>query len=333
MYILYFAILAIVLIYLRKYFKGGRTTRTSMKGKVIVITGSSDGIGKECAFNLLEDGASVVFACRDEKKTNKVIEEVKNLRNGNECYKRSYFIHLDLSSFKSVDKFITEFKNKFDCIDILMNNAGYTATTYKETNDGLEAMSQTNHFSHVKLSLGLLDYFNKKEGRIINVSSMAHEFSNYENTYKSHFSKAMGHDQYKDFFSVKNSWTVYGNTKLNNIYFTQYLTKLFNKDNKYSNMHAYCNHPGAVATGFLNVYSTDNILLKVVVPIFRYITLFFFKNVNDGAQTQLHLCYSNINNLKDGAYYSDCKLKKTADIARKEDIENYIMQETLKIIK
>ena len=333
---IYFIVPAVIFILylLRKFFKGGRTKRTSIEGKTIIITGSSDGIGKETAFNLLEDGATVIFACRDKEKTMKVIEETKNLKNGKECFKRSFFIQLDLASFKSVDSFINEFKSKFNILDILINNAGYSTAVYKETEDGLEAMSQTNHFSHVRLTLGLLDYFNKNEGRILNISSMAHAYSNFEKTIKTNFSKAKGHNQYKDSFSIVNIWTVYGNTKLANIYFTSYLTKKFESEKKYSHLHAYSVHPGAVSTGFLGVLSKDKTILKIFQSFFKILIIpFLFKNLNDGAQTHLHLCYRDVKDLKDGGYYKDCKLSEPAKIAKNEEICNYLMEETLKIIK
>ena len=59
---------------------------------------------------------------------------------------------------------------------------------------------------------------------------------------------------------------------------------------------------------------------------------FLFKTSNDGAQTQLHLCYSTIKDLKQGGYYSDCKLGKLSQTAKNKEIRDYLMKETLKII-
>ena len=96
--------------------------------------------------------------------------------------------------------FVSIFKKKFDHLDVLVNNAGYIATDFVLTEDGLEASIQTNHYSHVLLSMLLLDYFNKTDGRIINVSSIGHLFSNYDTTLKTSFSKETG-DQYKSIIS------------------------------------------------------------------------------------------------------------------------------------
>ena len=200
--LLLYSIFALILLaLLRKYIRGPKAKRTSMKNKIIVITGSSDGIGKEQAFQLLEDGAIVVFACRSESKTKKTFEEIKLLKNSEDCLKRAHFIQLDLKSFKSVNYFINELKSRFNKIDILVNNAGLAASSFEITEDGLESMIQTNHYSHLKLTLGLLDLFDKTEGRVINVSSLAHNFSNYDTTIKTNFKKDQ--DQYKDYFFIR----------------------------------------------------------------------------------------------------------------------------------
>jgi FlaA1/EpsC-like NDP-sugar epimerase len=71
----YIYLIFILVIYLlRKYFNGPFTKhRRSMKGKIIIITGASAGIGKESALQLLEDGADVIFATRDKKKLMKLL--------------------------------------------------------------------------------------------------------------------------------------------------------------------------------------------------------------------------------------------------------------------
>lgn len=330
-------ILSFIIYFLRQYFRGCKANRKSMKNKLIIITGCSSGIGKATALQLLEDGATVIFACRNKEKTMNIInKETKHLINSKECKDKAYFIHLDLSSFKSVNDFVKEFKNKFYDknihLDILINNAGLATTIYKETEDGLEYMSQTNHFSHVLLTLKLLDYFNKNEGKIINVSSYAYNFSNYKKTLKSCFSKEAGHNQYKDLFGAKNSFVLYGNTKLANIYFTNFLTKMFEKSNKYNHLHSYSLHPGSVYTNFTNNMFSQNILMKFIGNIIIIFAWYFLKNESDGAQTQLDLCCKDIRDLKDGGFYMDKRLTKLNNIAKDEDLENYLMDETLKII-
>lgn len=324
-----YLIVGIALLYLlRKFLKGPKAIRVNMKGKVVIITGASSGIGKETAIQLLEDEATVVFACRDKKKTLQVIENIVN-KVGKSSQERAIFMELELSSFSSVDKFVAEIKSKFNSIDILINNAGYIAHKYEITNDKIEAMAQTNHYSHVKLTLGLLDLFKSSEGRIINVSSLAHNFSNYATHIKTCFGPDK--DQFKDFFTVTGSFVSYGNTKLANIYFGQYLAKRFENEKKYNHLAAYSLHPGAVDTEFTNGLTARGKIYYIITKLLAPAITYFMKNPNDGAQTTLHLCYSKLNDLKNGGYYQDCSLGKLSKTAKDESIRDYLMTETLKV--
>ena len=67
-----------VLYNLRKYFKGPKAIKKNMTGKTIIVTGSSDGIGKITALDLVRSGATVIFANRSEEKTKKVLAELEN---------------------------------------------------------------------------------------------------------------------------------------------------------------------------------------------------------------------------------------------------------------
>jgi hypothetical protein len=78
-YFYYLIAFPFILYIIRKFFNGPRTLLTNyynVKDKVIIITGSSAGIGKETAYELLRQGAQVIFACRDEKKTKAVIQSL-----------------------------------------------------------------------------------------------------------------------------------------------------------------------------------------------------------------------------------------------------------------
>ena len=328
---IYSAVILLIIYLIRKFIEGNKANKKSMKNKVIIVTGASDGIGKAQALQLLEDGANVIFACRNESKTRKVMQKIKYLRNSDDCYKRAHFIKLDLTSFKSVDSFINEFKRKFDSLDILVNNAAIAASIFELTEDGLESTIQTNHYSHVKLTLGLLDMFNKTEGRIINVSSLGHKFSNYDTSIKESFRKDQ--DQYRNYFKyIPQNLIPYGNSKLANIYFTEYLVDLFNSDDKYKHLFSYSVHPGAVDTNFNHSFKKYSILWTILLFIFYPLIFMFFKTPIDGAQTQLFLCYSNTNELKQGGYYEDCKLGRLFENAKIKEIKDYLMEETLKLV-
>ncbi|MCK5456097.1 MAG: SDR family NAD(P)-dependent oxidoreductase, partial [Melioribacteraceae bacterium] len=84
---------------------------------------------------------------------------------------------IDLSDLSSVKSFADEFINKYDKLDILINNAGVMMPPYSKTKDGFELQFGTNHLGHFALTLQLLDLIKKTpDSRIVNVSSTAHNF-------------------------------------------------------------------------------------------------------------------------------------------------------------
>jgi retinol dehydrogenase-12 len=336
-------VILVVLYLLRRHFKGPKANQKSMKNKIVIITGASAGIGKENAYELLKQGATVIFACRDENKTMGVINDLKNINN-NEPYsipsmssittgekisqpiERAHFIKCNLSSFKSVKNFVEEFKKKFDRVDILINNAGFLATKFKKTEDGLEDMIQTNHYSHVLLTYLLKDYY-KEELRVINVSSLAHAWSNYGKPEKL---KEFSNGQYeKEINNPKKIHVAYGNTKLANILFSKFLAEMSLTDPRFRNVRSYSCHPGCVDTEFLKWFYEKNLFFSILYCIGYVFIKFVFKNSNDGAQTQLYLCFEDLSKLVNGGYYKDCFLSPTTDNAKDKEIEKYIMEETM----
>lgn len=173
--LLLFLIILIILAYLIKKWANGplNPIKKDLTGKIIIITGASDGIGLETAKDLLKSNAKVIFACRNKTKTEAIINAFpENLK------KNSVFMKLDLESFKSIDNFVKEINLKYPKIDILVNNAGLSpwGNIYK-TEDGYLNVYQINYLGSALLTLLLLNHFNEKESKIISVSSMAYKGS------------------------------------------------------------------------------------------------------------------------------------------------------------
>lgn len=328
----------LVLLLLRKFFRGPNAKSKDMSGKIVIVTGSSSGIGKETAYELLKQGATVIFACRNETKTLQVIEYTKefaktnNKESLNSPFSRAMYMKLDLESLTSVVDFVHEFKSKFSSLDILINNAGYFADNYKLTEDGLEAMIQTNHYSHVLLTTLLLDHFKSEDGRVINIASQAYQQSNYSKKLKTCFPKDTS-DQFKELFnSFKGKACAYGNTKYANILFTEYLEETFRKNSFYENMSCYSLHPGVVNSDFFN-FKENSCCMKFTFFIFYPIIYFMTKTNNDGAQTTLHLCYEDKKKLISGAFYSDCNVNKLIWVDKDHELRDFLMNETNKVLK
>jgi len=287
-----------------------------MSGKTIIITGSSSGIGKEAALQLLEDGADVILACINKKETKELI---KNLPE--KIKHKAHFIKLDLCSFTIIEKFVKKFSKKFQKLDILINNAGSCPSDFKLTEDGIESILQTNHVGHMYLSGLLLKYFDKDDGRIINVSSFSHIFSDISE-------KNITKDLYDiDFKNFKNNYyqglikryILYCNTKKANLYFTSYLSEELELRN-IKNIKVCSVMPGIVNTNIskpmIELFWYSYLIMYLLLPFLFVIA----KTPRAGAQTPLHASYIEFEKLVNGGEYKDCKL----DIIETENQDNYI---------
>lgn len=321
-YLYYLPLLPLVYFCLRKIFNGPRTpiiNHDSVKEKVILITGSSAGIGKEAALELLRNGSIVIFACRDEKKTRAILQILPE-----ETRKRAIFISLDLSSFESVRNFekkLSELKLK---IDMIINNAGCFMDNYMKTIDNIESTIQSNHLSHMYLTSLLLKHISKENGRIVNVSSDAHKF--VKNMDLDALEKDLEFNN--DKLHSQSNFFNYGYSKLANIYFTNTLAKYFESQN--IKVKAVSLHPGAVRT---EIMRPTNIFYKIISILFYLLMLVFFKDSVMGAQTTLHVCYLDFASLVNSGYYTDCKLSKISTLASNEDKRKRFMDYSLSILR
>lgn len=140
-----------------------------MKGKNVLITGATSGIGLETAINLVRMGASVHFIARNKTKAIGIRELLIKEGNG----RPSHFYIADLSSQNAIREIIPLIKNDLKVIDVLINNAGAVFQNFTLSKDGIEMTIATNHFSYFLLTNLLLDQIKaSKAGRIINVSSV-----------------------------------------------------------------------------------------------------------------------------------------------------------------
>ncbi len=205
---------------------------SDQKGKVVIVTGSSSGLGYETASVLANKNATVVIAVRDEVKGNAAIEKIK-AENLNVDIQ---LMLVDLASLESVHKFAENFKKKFNKLDLLINNAGVMNPPYTKTKDGFELQFGTNHLGHFALTGLLIDLIkNTPNSRIVNVSSSVHKIGklNFDDL---NWEKR----KYKKMRS-------YADSKLANLYFTKELQKRLNKES--SDVIVASAHPGAASTG------------------------------------------------------------------------------------
>ena len=140
-------------------------------GKIIVVTGANSGVGYEAAKAFAQKGAQTILACRNSQKADAALAQLKrDVPNA-----RAEVMELDLASLASVRQFAEAFKEKYDKLDVLVNNAGIMMVPYGKTEDGFERQLGTNHLGHFALTGLLLESLkNSEAARVVNVSSLAH---------------------------------------------------------------------------------------------------------------------------------------------------------------
>ena len=149
----------------------------NLKGKRILVTGVSAGLGVETARSLAAHGAHVVGAARDLAKAETTTAQVrKDAAAGGGNFE---LIALDLASLKSVRACADKLLAKGEPLDVLIANAGVMATPFAKTLDGFETQLGTNHLGHFVLVNRIAPLI-RKGGRLINLSSAGHRFSNFD---------------------------------------------------------------------------------------------------------------------------------------------------------
>ena len=138
--------------------------------KTILITGSTDGIGKLAAIRLAKDGHEIFLHGRNATKLSKVIEEIKSLSN-NEKIKG---FTADFSDLNAVKAMAEQVNSELSKIDVLINNAGIFKTSNVQNKDGLDIRMVVNYLAPYLLTKELMPLLNKgNEPRLINLSSAA----------------------------------------------------------------------------------------------------------------------------------------------------------------
>lgn len=140
-------------------------------GRIAVITGANSGIGLETARELATKGATVVMACRSQKKAEDAMTDIRRTHPA----AKLDFVALDLSRQRSVKEAAATLLERYPRMDLLINNAGVMWLEEGRTEDGFEQQIGTNHFGHFALTLLLLPALRDvPASRIVTVSSLAH---------------------------------------------------------------------------------------------------------------------------------------------------------------
>eukprot|EP00742_Colponemidia_sp_Colp-10_P006242 GILJ01006689.1.p1 GENE.GILJ01006689.1~~GILJ01006689.1.p1 ORF type:complete len:340 (-),score=37.75 GILJ01006689.1:132-1076(-) len=143
---------------------------SNLSGKVCVVTGGNQGIGKEVAILLARQNARVFIVCRNGAAAEAAVAEIRSV-TANQLVE---YMLCDLSSWASVEAFVSAFLALRLPIHILIHNAGVFMSSSPTSSDQIDLRMQVNWLAPVALSLLLLGPLEQGQGRVVNVSSIAH---------------------------------------------------------------------------------------------------------------------------------------------------------------
>jgi len=201
-----------------------------MRDKTVLVTGATDGIGKETARLLAERGARVFIAGRNAEKGAAAVRDIAT----NTGTDQAEFLQADLSVQADVRGLAKAVKQRTNRLDVLVNNAGVIMFRREETRDGIEMTFGLNHLNYFLLTHELLDLLKASApARIVSVASIAHRRAmlDFEDL---QLSRGFG------------AWKAYSRSKLANIMFTYALARRLEG----TGVTANCLHPGFVSSHF-----------------------------------------------------------------------------------
>ena len=270
-----------------------------MNGKVCLVTGATDGIGKVSARVLAELGAKVIIVGRNPEKSAIVLAELRSI-SGNENID---LLMADLAVMQEVRDLAEQVISRYDRLDVLLNNAGGYFTKHKITSDGLEMTFALNHMSYFLLTNKLMELLKySAPARIVNVSSDAHYGVDIE------FENLNGEQEYK-------AWKAYQKSKLANVLFTYELLKKVP-----GNITVNCLHPGFVATNFGH---NNGGFFGPVLKIAQRISAI---DPEEGAKTSIFLCSAPEVKGVSGKYFYKCQPKTSSRESRNMDTGKRLWQ-------
>ncbi len=271
-----------------------------MDGKVVLITGATNGIGKVTALELARLGARVVIVGRDAAKTEATAGELRPA-SGNA---QVDFLVADLSSQAQVRRLAEEFQHKYPRLDVLVNNAGMYFAQRQETVDGIERTFALNHLAYFLLTNLLLDTLKASApARIVNVSSAAHNgvSLNFDDLQNREYGMA--------------GYRAYGQSKLANLLFTYELARRLQG----TRVTANALHPGAVGTGF---GKNNRGLVKLAMGLISRFEL----TPEQGAQTEIYLASSPEVESASGQYFVRCKPARSSPASYDEPAQRRLWE-------
>lgn len=272
------------------------------EGRRFLVTGANAGIGKATAEELARRGGSVVMVCRSPERGEAAREEIR-AATGNDGVD---LLIADLSSRRQVRGLADEVGERYDRLDVLVNNAGVITKERRLTEDGFEWQFAVNHLAPFLLTNLLRPLLaSSAPSRVVNVASKAHRGASLDFE-----DLQMEREEYRPL-------KAYGRSKLANLLFTLELARRLEG----TGVTANALHPGVVSTK----------LLFTAARVTRFLS-FLFRSPERGARTSVYLATSPEVDGVTGQYFVDGRPREPSPEARDPDRARRLWEESRRLV-
>lgn len=270
----------------------------NLDGKVCIVTGSTSGIGLITAKELAKMGATTIIVARDEVRGKKALAEVKKASGSNSIE----LLMCDFSSQSSILAFVEAFKNKYDRLDVLINNAGMMSHKRGEADSGIELTFAVNHLGYFITTNLLLDMLiETPKSRIIVVASDLHFRGEVDVT------NLMSKRSY-------NGFTAYCDSKLANILFTYKIADVLKGTDTTINAL----HPGVIKTKFSIEDRNSNMTFSMGLL-----------SPEEGAKPQIFLSTSPDVEQISGKYFNRMSVERSSIISYDKNLSDTLWKKSI----
>jgi NAD(P)-dependent dehydrogenase (short-subunit alcohol dehydrogenase family) len=278
----------------------------AMDGKVCIVTGANSGIGRETALGLAQQGAHVVMLVRNEERGNEAKEYVIE----KSCSRSIDLMLCDLSSMEQIRRFSKDYREKYNRLDVLINNAGAVISKREQTAEGFEKTFAVNYLAPFLLTQELLPILRSSSpSRVINLTSGLHSRA------KVNLENLQSEGKYK-------GMNAYGSAKLMVVLFTYKMARELEGTGVTCNVVS----PGFVATnlGRSSGSRMNSIMFGMMKP--------FQLSPTEGAETSLYAATTPDLEEVSGRHFAKSQEKKSAEATYDTDLQDELWDTTLKLL-